>query len=79
MIPTNFSQNMNKQLVKYNSWFPKQNHEVFVQCMLREPNIECKMFIPFPPNKPEYENELMALSVISLILLIVIFCMVKRK
>ena len=80
MLPTNFSDNMNKQLVNYNNWFSKQNHEVFVQCKLREPHIECQMTIPFPPHQnPIYENELIILSVCSMVLLIVILCTVKRK
>ena len=79
MLPNNYSNNMNKQLVKYN-WFSKQNHEVFVQCKLKEPHIECQMTIPFPQHEtPIYENELIILSVCTMILLFVILCTIKRK
>ena len=77
----NISENMSKQMVKYNNWFPNQNHEVFVQCMLKEPHIECKMSIPFPPNrvKLDYKDELVVISVCMGIMLILVIFLGKRK
>ena len=77
----NISENKSKQLVKYNNWFPNQNHEVFVQCTLKEPHIECKMSIPFPPNKVklDYKDELVLISVWTVVMLIIVIFLVRRK
>ena len=76
----NVSENMNKQVVKYNKWFSKHNHEVFVQCMLKEPHIECKMSIPFPENKAKfkYQDEITVFSICILVILVVVLCL-RRK
>ena len=73
----NVSENTNKQVVKFNTWFSKQNHEVFIDCVLEDPNIECKMSIPFPENKAklEYQDEITAFSICILVILVVVLCL----
>jgi len=76
----NLSNNINKQLVKYNKWLPNNNHDIFVQCIVKEPHIECKLSIPLPENNQySMAGVEQILAAISLITLIMVICIFRKK